>query len=61
MTPAPHPTPNLWIGPGIIEGEVPAGMVLQRESGAPCAIGDVYDVPAEYLDRDIAAHGGGRA
>lgn len=114
MTAAYHPAPNLWIGPGVIEGEIPAGMVLQRETGDPCAIGDtlpvdrcavareprepeappifepltgedeattakrrtlhglmhecgtcdpgdVYDVPVEQLDRDIAAHGGGRA
>lgn len=113
MTAAHHPTPNLWVGPGAIKGELPAGMVLQRESGAPCAIGDVlpenrvavareprepeappifepplgedeattakrralhglmhecgtcdpgdvYDVPAEDLDRDIAAHGGAK-
>jgi len=113
MTAAHHPAPNLWIGPGVIEGEIPAGMVLQRETGDPCAIGDmlpadrcavareprepppeptyhplmddtlairekrerlwnlmlecpacdpwdVYDIPAENLDRDIAAHGGAK-
>ena len=113
MTSAKRYGANLWIGPGVIEGEIPEGMVLQRESGEPCAIGDVlpadrvavarepreppdvpifeplpgedeattakrrrlhglmfecgtcyapdvYDVPVENLDRDIAAHGGAK-